>query len=217
MINRKIRLFPLFLIIAICICFFTGCADNDTLPANQWLSIDEAEGNLYDAISNKDKEVDAEDLGFSIDKISNDKEWDTPSLRYNTIFFDVKESCNIVGLAFELKTDALEGFNIKVEAQLYKELSFPSNWKELTDEAKMIWEKENRIKDKQFDTVFVNKMANAVSFSFNTEGLTIDDSYQIRLYFSTQEQEELEVGESRTDYLKNFMVDNFIVLIDSGE
>ena len=74
-----------------------------------------------------------------------------------------------------------------------------------------------RIKDKQFDTVFVNKMANAVSFSFNTEGLTIDSSYQIRLYFSTQEQEELEVGESRTDYLKNFMVDNFIVLIDSGE
>ena len=200
-------LFPLFLFILSFAFLFTGCAENKDLPANKWLSVSTAEGYLYDANKNIDNYVDAKEMGFNTNKMSNDDEWDTPYLRYSRVYLDVTTSCNLVGLAFELKTNADYGFSIKVEAQLYKEISLPKNWDELTDEARMIWERENRIKDRQFDTTSVTKQPNAVSFSFNPEKTNVDTSYQIRLIFTTNEEDE-----TNNEYLKNFAIDNFIVL-----
>lgn len=117
-------------------------------------------------------------------------------------------------MAFEIKTNAIEEFEIFVEVQLYKEISLPSNWEELTDEAKSLWEKENRIKDRQFTSGFVGNRVDGFSVSF-TEGKTkLDSSYQIRIYFSTKNfsSEEKDNNIQDTDYLKNFMIDNFIVL-----
>lgn len=221
-------LLPLFLVF-IFIFTLTGCAENEDLPANKWLSVSEAEGYLYNSKENEDNEIDITEKGFNNKTISNNKEWDTPCLRYDKIFFEVKEKCNILGMAFELKTDAIEGFQIWVEVQLYKTVSFPWNWEELTEEAKMIWESNNRIKDKQFDTIFVGNYPDAVSFSFDEEQTLLDDSYEIRIYFYTEdpnapeeddseesggEEENNKEEEKNKEYLKNFMVDNFIVLTE---
>ncbi|MBR1984674.1 MAG: hypothetical protein IKA31_02950 [Clostridia bacterium] len=213
-------LLPLFLVFVFIFCL-TGCAENEDLPADKWLEVKEATGYTYSSTENRDYWVDAKSKGFTTEKISNDKEWDTPSLRYRSIVLDVKKSCTVLGMAFELKTEAIEGFNIWVEVQLYKTVSFPSNWEELTEEAKMLWEKENRIKDKQFDSIYIGKNPDAVSFSFDTEQTKLDSSYQIRIYFSTtnpniSDEEQGGVGEN-IDYLKNFMVDNFIVLTEGAE
>lgn len=85
----------------------------------------------------------------------------------------------------------------------------------------MLWEKENRIKDKQFDSIYIGKYPDAVSFSFDTEQTELDDSYQIRIYFYTNNPNNTDEEQSDTlenaDYLKNFMVDNFIVLTEGEE
>ncbi len=210
-------LLPLFLIFVF-VFTLTGCAENEDLPADKWFYVEEANGYLYNSSSNRDDYIDALSKGFTTEKMSNDEEWDTPSLRYTSIILEVKKSCNVLGMAFELKTDAIEGFNVWVEVQLYKTVSFPSNWEELTEEAKMIWESNNRIKDKQFDSIFIGKNPDAVSFSFDTEQTKLDTSYQIRIFFSLTDPNQTEapedgVGES-PEYLKNFMVDNFIVLTE---
>ena len=221
-------LLPLFLVFVF-LFTLTGCAENQDLPANKWLEVSDAYGYLYDEKINYDEEVDATDIGFNNNTISNHKEWDTPSLRYECIIFEVKKNCNILGMAFELKTEAIEGFQVWVEVQLYKTVSFPSNWEELTEEAKMIWESNNRIKDKQFDSIFIGKYPDAVSFSFDSDFTSLDTSYEIRIYFYTEdpnakEDEEESRGdpennteESNKEYLKNFMVDNFIVLTEGAE
>lgn len=213
-------LLPLFLVFVFLLCL-TGCAENEDLPANKWLEVKEATAYTYNSSENRDYSIDAKSKGFTTEKMSNDVEWDTPSLRYRSIILDVKKSCKILGMAFELKTDAIEGFNIWVEVQLYKTVSFPSNWEELTEEAKMLWEKENRIKDKQFDSIYIGKNPDAVSFSFDTDKTNLDNSYQIRIYFSTTNPSETDENQGgvveNTDYLKNFMVDNFIVLTEGAE
>ena len=224
-------LLPLFLVFVF-LFTLTGCAENQDLPANKWLELSDAYGYLYDEKTNYDEEVDATDMGFNDNTISNDKEWDTPSLRYECIIFDVKKKCNILGMAFELKTEAIEGFQVWVEVQLYKTVSFPSNWEEFTEEAKMIWESNNRIKDKQFDSIFIGKYPDAVSFSFDSDFTSLDTSYEIRVYFYTEDpnankdeesreepedKEEEKEEESNKEYLKNFMVDNFIVLTQGAE
>lgn len=222
MIKVQKYLLPLFLVFVF-LFTLTGCAENEDLPADKWLTVNEATGYLYNTGENRDYSIDAESKGFTTEKISNDKEWDTPSLRYRSIILDVKKSCNVLGMAFELKTDAVEGFSVWVEVQLYKTVSFPSNWEELTEEAKMIWEKENRVKDRQFDSIFIGKNPDAVSFSFDTDKTNLDSSYQIRIYFSTTDPNATEEDEPQggvgdnTDYLKNFMVDNFIVLTEGAE
>ena len=220
-------LLPLFLVFVF-LFTLTGCAENEDLPANKWLEVYDAYGYLYDEKSNDDEEVDATDMGFNDNTISNDIEWDTPSLRYECIILDVKKKCNILGMAFELKTEAIEGFQVWVEVQLYKTVSFPSNWEELTEEAKMIWESNNRIKDRQFDSIFIGKYPDAVSFSFDSEFTSLDTSFEIRIYFYTEdpnvnedeesrEEPENKEEESNKEYLKNFMVDNFIVLTEGAE
>ena len=221
-------LLPLFLVFVF-VFTLTGCAENQDLPANKWLEVSEAYGYLYDENSNYDNEIDATKKGFNNNTISNDKEWDTPSLRYEAIIFEVKKKCTVLGMAFELKTDAIEGFQVWVEVQLYKTVSFPSNWEELTEEAKMIWESNNRIKDRQFDSIFIGKYPDAVSFSFDSDFTSLDTSYEIRIFFFTedpnkQEDDEESRGEnennneeSNKEYLKNFMVDNFIVLTEGAE
>ena len=220
-------LLPLFLVFVF-LFTLTGCAENQDLPANKWLEVSDAYGYLYDEKTNYDEEVDATDIGFNNNTISNDKEWDTPSLRYECIIFEVKKNCNILGMAFELKTEAIEGFQVWVEVQLYKTVSFPSNWEELTEEAKMIWESNNRIKDRQFDSIFIGKYPDAVSFSFDSEFTSLDTSFEIRIYFYTEDPNANENEESREEpenkeeennkeYLKNFMVDNFIVLTEGAE
>ena len=220
-------LLPLFLVFVF-LFTLTGCAENEDLPANKWLEVYDAYGYLYDEKSNYDEEVDATDMGFNDNTISNDKEWDTPSLRYECIILDVKKKCNILGMAFELKTEAIEGFQVWVEVQLYKTVSFPSNWEELTEEAKMIWESNNRIKDRQFDSIFIGKYPDAVSFSFDSDFTSLDTSFEIRIYFYTEdpnanedegsrEEPENKEEESNKEYLKNFMVDNFIVLTEGAE
>ena len=209
-------LLPLFLVFVF-LFTFTGCAENQDLPANKWLEVSDAYGYLYDEKTNYDEEVDATDIGFNNNTISNDKEWDTPSLRYECIIFEVKKNCNVLGMAFELKTEAIEGFQVWVEVQLYKTVSFPSNWEELTEEAKMIWESNNRIKDRQFDSIFIGKYPDAVSFSFDSDFTSLDTSYEIRIFFFTedpnkQEDDEVSRGEnennneeSNKEYLKNFI------------
>lgn len=72
-----------------------------------------------------------------------------------------------------------------------------------------------------FDSIYIGKNSDAVSFTFDTEQTKIDSSYQIRIYFYTTNSsntntEQGGVGEN-TDYLKNFMVDNFIVLTEGDE
>lgn len=213
-------LLPLFLVFVF-LFTLTGCAENEDLPAEKWLSVKESSGYLYNSSENRDYYVDATSKGFTTEKFSNDTEWDTPSLRYRSIILEVKKSCTVLGMAFELKTESSEGFSVWVEVQLYKTISLPSNWEELTEEAKMLWEKENRIKDKQFDSIYIGRNPDAVSFSFDTEQTKLDTSYQIRIYFyttnpNTPEEEQGGVGEN-TDYLKNFMVDNFIVLTEGAE
>lgn len=213
-------LLPLFLVFVF-LFTLTGCAENEDLPAEKWLSVKESSGYLYNSSENRDYYVDATSKGFTTEKFSNDTEWDTPSLRYRSIILEVKKSCTVLGMAFELKTEASESFSVWVEVQLYKTISLPSNWEELTEEAKMLWEKENRIKDKQFDSIYIGRNPDAVSFSFDTEQTKLDTSYQIRIYFyttnpNTPEEEQGGVGEN-TDYLKNFMVDNFIVLTEGAE
>lgn len=220
MIKIKKCLLPLFLVFAF-LFTLTGCTENEDLPAEKWLAVKEASGYLYNSNENRDYSIDAKAKGFTTDKFSNDKEWDTPSLRYRSIVLDVKKSCTVLGMAFELKTDAIDGFFVWIEVQLYKNISLPSNWKELTEEAKMLWEKENRIKDRQFDSIYIGKNSDAVSFTFDTEQTKIDSSYQIRIYFYTTNPnntntEQDGVGEN-TDYLKNFMVDNFIVLTEGDK
>ena len=221
-------LLPLFLVFVF-LFTLTGCAENEDLPANKWLEVYDAYGYLYDEKSNDDEEVDATDMGVNDNTSSNDKEWDTPSLRYECSILDVKKKGNILGMAFELKTEAIEGFQVWVEVQLYKTVSFPSNWEELTEEAKMIWESNNRIKDRQFDSIFIGKYPDAVSFSFDSDFTSLDTSFEIRIYFYTEdpnanENEEESRGEPESDkeesnkeYLKNFMVDNFIVLTEGAE
>ena len=82
----------------------------------------------------------------------------------------------------------------------------------------MLWEKENRIKDRQFDTVFIGKTANAVSFSFDTAETQLDTSYQVRIYFTAVEKENDNTQDNNDkqnyNYFKNFKVDNFIVLTE---
>ena len=212
------NLFPFFLVIALfCVTVLSGCAENEDLPAHKWLTVAEATGYMYDTQTNTDKKINALKKGFTTDTFSNDKEWDTPSLRYESVFLDVTKNCNLLGMAFEVKTNAIEGFEIFVEVQLYKEISLPSNWEELTDEAKSLWEKENRIKDRQFTSGFVGNRVDGFSVSF-TEGKTkLDSSYQIRIYFSTKDfslEDEEDDTIKDTDYLKNFMIDNFIVLTE---
>ena len=70
----------------------------------------------------------------------------------------------------------------------------------------MIWERENRIKDKQYDTCIVSDRVDAVSFSFDDEKSNLDTSYQIRIVFTSTIEEE--------NILQNFAVDNFIVLTE---
>lgn len=220
MIKIQKYILSLFLVFVF-LFLLTGCAENEDLPADKWLVVSEASGYLYNSGENRDYSVDAKAKGFTTEKFSNDDEWDTPSLRYRSIILDVKKSCTVLGMAFELKTDAIEGFSVWVEVQLYKTISLPSNWEELTEEAKMLWEKENRIKDKQFDNIYIGKNPDAVSFSFDTEQTKLDSSYQIKIYFSTTDPNETNeeqggAGEN-IDYLKNFMVDNFIVLTEGAE
>lgn len=208
MIKKTIRsLFSFFLAVISIFCL-VGCSEveSEDLPANKWLSIDSAVGYSYDFNEAEDVYVNAKNRGFTTETMSNDDEWDTPYLRYSEIRLDVEKPFKILGFAFELKSKTSDRFVVDIEVQLYKELSLPSNWSELTDEAKMIWERENRIKDKQYDTCIVSDRVDAVSFSFDDEKSNLDTSYQIRIIFTSTIEEE--------NILQNFAVDNFIVLTE---
>lgn len=210
-----------FVFIAVFSFIITGCAGTENLPANKWLTVTKADGYLYNSENNKDKSVDARDLGFSTDTMSNDEEWDTPYLRYSYIQLEVNQKTDILGMAFEIKGESNDGFNLNIEIQLYKNISFPSNWEELTEEAQMIWESQNRIKDRQKTTVFVSRQLNAVSVSFNESEVSVDDSYDIRIYFTYPEDESSNEEENEhslnKNFLKNFAIDNFIVITEGVE
>ena len=102
-------------------------------------------------------------------------------------------------------------FLVRVEAQIYKQIKLPDNWDNFTDEEKINWEKENCIQDRQFDSITVGNRADAVSFSFNEEKATLDTSCQIRIIFTSIDSENVT---DISNYLKNFMVDNFIIIAE---
>lgn len=207
---QKILFSSVFILVLICF-LLTGCVNVSDLPANKWLTVESAEGYLYDSTSNNDILIDAMDRGFTTEKISDDDEWNTPSLRYKEIKFNVPQNCKILGMAFELKTNIKNNFLVRVEAQIYKQIKLPDNWDNFTDEEKINWEKENCIQDRQFDSITVGNRADAVSFSFNEEKATLDTSCQIRIIFTSIDDENVT---DISNYLKNFMVDNFIIIAE---
>ncbi len=205
--NKLKKSLNLALYIIISCFFFTGCSESENLPAGKWLSIKSASGFSYISEDNNDNKIDAKKSDFTNSTFSDNIEWNTPEIRYKQVYFEVIKPFEILALAFELKTSAIEGFNLDIEVQLYKELSLPSNWEDFTDEAKMLWEKENRIKDKQTDSIFVShKNTSALSVTFDTGKNKLDTSYQVRVLFTNISQ--------NIDMLKKFQIDNFIVMTE---
>ena len=208
---RKSKNFFSCVLILILVCLLlTGCVITEDMLANKWLTVNSAIGYLYDENQNIDNEVDAKNRGLTTETISDESQWNTPFLRYSEIRLDVQFTGKMLGLAFELSTNIASGFDINVEAQIYKQVELPETWDDLTDEEKIKWEHENCIQDRQYGKTTVTDRAD-VFFNFNATKTDVDTSYQIRIIFTAIDGQDVA---DNSNYLKNFMVDNFIVNLE---